>query len=227
MEHKIIEENLLTVEISHCKKDAWPNKYTWLIELHWQSLTALLLQTVFGVHLASNYLQTLSIIKIIVHADPAATRSIVWREKRLNTSVYFRPENPTVVTTASYLKIWIATIRAKSKSFDIWDECENGHDLLAKTFLKKYGQPLEFDEPSWYSKNPTLPHYKHHMLHPIPMIWESDNSVFLYPCKLNKDSGYGFSLTYESSLWQKVVSNWRSLMDEQRQLEIDKSKPQL
>ena len=52
----------------------------------------------------------------------------------------------------------------------------------------------------------------------ISGIWGASNTVILTGCNSLKGDGTKFSLIYESALWQKAVADWRSLMNEQRQL---------
>lgn len=52
----------------------------------------------------------------------------------------------------------------------------------------------------------------------ISGIWGASNTVILTGCNSLKGDGTKFSLIYERALWQKAVADWRSLMNEQRQL---------
>lgn len=120
---------------------------------------------------------------------------------------------------------WIATIIGKSDKFDSYGECQDQHDKFAQVLRDRYGEPLAFKQPSWYSQNKRFPRYKHRLVMGYSNIWESGNTILLTTCNQLKDDEMQFSLIYESALWQKVVAGWRSLMEEQRELEKEKSRP--
>ena len=120
---------------------------------------------------------------------------------------------------------WIATIIAKSKAFKNWSDCRDQRDKLAEVLGERYGEPLDIEEPFYWATDKKTPTYKHHMLVAMPVIWESVNSAFLNQCNKRRDGDIRFTLVYESELWQKVVANWRSVMEEQRQLETERSRP--
>lgn len=120
---------------------------------------------------------------------------------------------------------WIATIIAKSDLFDSFSECQDELEEFSQVLRERYGEPLDFEEPSWWSQNKEFPTFKHHTVIGISGIWEAGNTIILTGCNSLKGDGTKFSLIYESALWQKAVADWRSLMDEQRQLEKEKSRP--
>ena len=120
---------------------------------------------------------------------------------------------------------WIATIIAKSEEYDSFSECQDQHDKFAQVLQGRYGTPLAFEGPSWYSRNKKFATYKHHTVMGKLNIWESDNAVLMTGCDPLENGATQFTIIYESGLWQKAVENWRAVMKEQRQLEKEKSAP--
>ena len=120
---------------------------------------------------------------------------------------------------------WIATIIAKSDKFDSFSKCQDDLGEITQLLRDRYGEPLAFKHPSWYSQKKEFPRYKHHFAGSMSGIWESSNAILLTGCNSLKEDKIQFSLIYESALWQKAVADWRSLMDEQRRLEKEKSRP--